>query len=331
MIHNSTNLTKIYHSNLLDDKFLAQLKTELAHHFKDCKRIAVKMHFGELGNTKAFTPKDIKPITELLESMGFEHFLFDSSVMYGGPRANPTTHKMLAVTKGFRHVETGDEFIEVKGEHLTYQVCTKLTDADGVLVLTHVKGHVCSGFGGAIKNLGMGALTKKTKIDIHNGGMPNFSGKCVRCKECVNSCPIDGLKLEDGKEYPVIKSCYGCSDCSYACSHKVITPKNTYFDVLLAEGANAAQSKFKKHYYVSAIKNITQNCDCMPIPGEIIAEDAGWIMSPDGVAIDKAAYDLIVKKNGEVFLNNNNKIGTAQIFSAEKLGMGKKEYSLKEL
>jgi len=324
-------MSTIYHSNTVEQKFLNQLASELKKSFKGCKNIVVKMHFGELGNSKAFTSKDIKPITDLLASLGFNYVLYDSSVMYGGPRSNPTTHKLLAQTKGFKNVVTDDSFIDVKGKNLNYQVCKQLADADGVLILTHVKGHACSGFGGAIKNLGMGALTKETKISIHKGGEPVFSGNCVKCGACVNCCPINGLKLESGKPYPVIKSCYGCSNCSYVCANNVIHPKVAPFDVLLAEGANAAQSKFKKYYYVSAIKNVTQNCDCMPIPGKIIAKDGGWLMSSDGVGIDQASYDLIVKNNGEVFLKNNKKKGTEQILAAEKLGMGKRKYVLKEL
>jgi uncharacterized Fe-S center protein len=322
---------EIFYSKQVDGRFLAQLKEELSVRFKDCKKIAVKMHFGEAGNLRAFTPKDIKPITDLLESMGFEYFLFDSSVMYGGPRANPKTHRLLALAKGFRHVETGDEFVEVKGAHLTYQVCSKLSEADAVLVLSHVKGHVCAGFGGAIKNLGMGALTKKSKTDIHEGGKPVFSGVCNGCGTCVRGCPIDGLGIETDELYPVVKDCYGCSNCSYVCPQKVIHPKVAPFDVLLAEGANAAQSKFKKCYYVSAIRNITKNCDCVPLPGDFIAEDIGWIMGGDGVAADQAAYDLIIKKSGQVFLKNNKKLGVEQINAAEKIGMGKREYVLKEL
>lgn len=324
-------MVNVYYSKNPDEKFLQKLKSELEENFKGCKRIAVKMHFGEVGNSKAFSPKDIAPITKLLEELGIDYFLYDSSVMYGGPRANPTTHKMLAVTKGFKKVETGDEFTEVKGESMNYEVCKKLSDADGVLVLSHVKGHECSGFGGAIKNLGMGALTKKTKAKIHAGGMPVFSGKCEKCGKCVELCPIDGLKLQDGKEYPVIKKCYGCSNCAYVCPHNVISPKINYFDILLAEGANAAQSTFKKYYYVSAIKNITKKCDCEPLPGQILSEDVGWVMSSDGVALDRASYDLIVKKSGDVFLKYNKKKGVEQINAAEKLGMGSQKYSLKEL
>lgn len=324
-------MANIYFSRELEGEFISKLKEELSENFRDCKKIGIKMHFGEPGNSRAFTPENIAPITQLLESMGFEYFLYDSSVMYGGQRAKPETHKAYAEKKGFKNVQTGDDFIEVSGNNLTYQVCKMLADADAILILTHVKGHVCSGFGGAIKNLGMGALTKNTKTQIHNGGMPLFSGKCERCEECVKNCPIGGLKLEEGKKYPVIKKCFGCSNCAYVCPHDVISVRVAPFDILLAEGANAAQSKFKKYYYVSAVKNITKECDCMSVPGKLISEDVGWIMSPDGVAIDQASYDLIVKNSGEVFLKANKKKGTEQIIAAENLGMGKKEYFLKEI
>lgn len=324
-------MANVFHSKTIDEKFLKQLRSELEKSFKGCKKIAVKIHFGEVGNSKAFTSKDVEPIMNLLEEMKFDYYLYDSSVTYGGPRANPTTHKLLAKAKGFKNVETGDEFIEVKGKYLTHQVCKKLADADAVLVLTHVKGHVCTGFGGAIKNLGMGALTPKTKGDIHDGGKPLFRGDCIHCGICVKNCPIDGMKLDLSKPYPIVKRCFGCSNCAYVCPQHVISPKVASFDDLLAEGANAAQSKFKKYYYVSMVNNIAKQCDCMPVPGAIIAKDEGWLMSPDGVAIDKASYDVIIKNDGETFLKYNKKKGTEQIIAAEKLGMGKSKYVLKEL
>jgi hypothetical protein len=332
-------MTNVYHSNLLDTKFIGQLKSELEKDFKDCKRIAVKIHFGEVGNTKAFTSKDVGLIMKLLEEMKLDYFMYDSSVTYGGPRANPTTHKLLAKAKGFKNVETGDEYVDVKGMHMNYQVCKKLADADAVLVISHVKGHVCTGFGGAIKNLGMGALTAKSKQDIHDGGKPVFNGKCVHCGICVKNCPINGMHLplikgvvlKDDVKYPEVKRCFGCSNCAYLCPNDIITTRVAPFDVLLADGANAAQSKFKKYYYVSMVNKVAKQCDCMPMPGEIIAKDAGWLMSPDGVAIDQASHDLVVKNDGEAFLRYNKKKGTEQIVAAERLGMGKRKYYLREL
>jgi uncharacterized Fe-S center protein len=324
-------MANVFYSKVLDGKFLKQLKSELKSHFKGCKSVAVKMHFGEVGNTRAFTARDVRPLMDLLDSMKLQYFLYDSSITYGGPRGNPLTHKLLAKAKGFRNVELGDEFIDVKGNHLAYQICKRLADADAVIILTHFKGHMLTGFGGSIKNLGMGAVTAKTKKDIHDGGKPLFNYKCVKCGICVNNCPIDGLKLEDTVAHPIVKKCFGCSNCSYVCPHGVINPRVAPFDVLLAEGAYAAQSKFKKYYYVSMVRKISKNCDCMPYPSKIISDDIGWLMSPNGVAIDQASYDLVVKKSGETFLKYNKKRGTHQIEAAEKLGMGKRKYVLKKL
>jgi uncharacterized protein len=324
-------MANVYHSISVDEKFMGRLRFELQDNFKDCKKIAVKIHFGEPGNTQAFTPKDIGPIMNILEELKFNYFLYDSSVNYGGQRTNPKTHKIYAESKGFKNVETGDESIDVKGKHMTYQVCKKLTDADAVLILTHVKGHVCTGFGGAIKNLGMGALSPKTKGDIHDGGKPVFSGDCIHCGICVKNCPINGMIMDLNKPYPIVKTCFGCSNCAYLCPNGIISTKVAPFDILLADGANSAQSKFKKYYYVSMLNNIARQCDCMSNPGQIIAKDAGWLMSQDGVAIDQASYDIIVKNDGEAFLKHNKKKGHHQLDAAEKLGMGKRKYVLKEL
>jgi hypothetical protein len=324
-------MADVYYSEHLDEGFLSQLRLDLEKYFSGCKRIAVKMHFGEPGNSYAFMPDDIRPITALLEGLGLEYFLYDSSVAYGGARSDPKTYKEYAVSKGFSNVDTGDEFMIVNGVHQPYQVCSKLADADAVLVLTHLKGHECTGFGGAIKNLGMGALTKQSKSSIHKGGEPVFEGDCKKCGKCVRNCPVNGMRLDDDKKYPVIFKCFGCSNCSYVCPHGIISPKLAYFDVLLSDGANAAQSTFKRYYYVTIMKRITAHCDCYDKPGEIIAKDAGFLMSKDGVAIDKAAYDIIQKNDKDAFLKINFKKGTEQVFAAESLGMGSSIYEFKTI
>ncbi len=173
-------MTKIYHSKEIQP-FLGNLKQELKQTFADCKIIAIKIHFGEPGNRSAFTPEQIKPITNILKELNINFFLYDSSVNYSSLRDNPITHKKFAIDKGWGNlgeIKTDDDFILVNGKNMNYEVCKSLIDADGVLVISHVKGHVCTGFGGAIKNLGMGALTKKTKVSIHAGGSVYFKGEC---------------------------------------------------------------------------------------------------------------------------------------------------------
>ncbi|OIO63442.1 hypothetical protein AUJ83_01270 [Candidatus Woesearchaeota archaeon CG1_02_33_12] len=324
-------MTNVYHSND-ENKFLLKLKQELRERFKDCDKIAIKLHFGEPGNKTAFKPEDIKPITDILNELDINFFLFDSLVTYSGPRNNSDSYKNFVIKKGWDklgEIRINDEHISVKGENLTYEVCKELVDADAVLVVSHVKGHVCTGFGGAIKNLGMGALTKKTKSDIHYGGEPVFVGKCTQCKACERACPLETLKVKDK---PIFGTCYGCSDCVYACPNLAIKTKVNYFDILLAEGAFIAQSKFKKVYYISFLKNITQLCDCESDSGKIIANDCGFLASHNGVAIDMAAYDIILKNEGQdVFLKFNKKSGTEQVKAAEKFGMGQSKYNLIEL
>ena len=321
----------VYHSKN-QEKFLSKVKEEIKDKFKDCNKIAIKIHFGEPGNKTAFRPEDIKPITDILNELNIEFFLFDSLVKYSSLRNNSKSYKNFAIKKEWDklgEIRINDKHISVKGENLTYEVCKELVDADAVLVISHVKGHVCTGFGGAIKNLGMGALTKKTKGDIHHGGEPVFVGECTQCRACERACPLGTLKVNDK---PIFGACYGCSDCVYACPNSAIKTRVNYFDTLLAEGASVAQSKFKKVYYISFLKNITQLCDCESHPGEIIANNIGFLASHDGVAIDMAAYDIILKNEGEdVFLKFNKKSGTEQVKAAEKFGMGQSKYNLMEL
>ena len=323
---------KLYHSKKLNEAVLAKIKSKLKKEFRGCKKIAVKTHFGEPGNEKALKPEDVKQITDVLQELSVDFFLYDSSVAYGGKRGEPSTHKEYAISKGWEElgeIRTGDDYLEVKGKHMTYQVCKELAKVDGVLVVSHVKGHICSGFGGAVKNLGMGALTKKTKSEIHAGGEPVFSGECRRCKACEKACPLGTLKVDDT---PIFRTCYGCSNCVYACEYGLIKPKIAVFDKLLAEGANAAQSTFKKKYYINLVFRITKECDCEKDPGRIIGKDCGIIFGEDGVAVDKASHDLICKISGEdVFLKWNKKSGVEHIRQAEQAGMGSMKYEMEEV
>lgn len=325
-------MKKIYYSKDLGEQFLVNLKNELRRVFKNCRKIAIKIHFGEPGNKSAFKPRDIKPVTDLLKELNIDFSLYDSSVTYNSLRSNSFSHRKYAIDKGWGElgeINTEDNFIVVKGKRMNYEVSKFLADADGVLVISHFKGHYCCGFGGAIKNLGMGALSKKSKSNIHSGGEPVIIGKCTKCKNCERACPINGIVVLDE---PKFEKCYGCSNCIYSCKNKVLKPKVDFFDYLLADGANAAQSKFKKVYYVSYLKNISKFCDCERDAKDIISGDVGFLSGENAVAIDMASRDLIIKKTGEdIFLKHNKKSGIEQIKAAESLGMGSLRYGLVEI
>lgn len=308
------------------DAFLKAVRPQLKRFAG--KKIAIKIHFGEPGNKTAFTPEQIRPITELLKELDVEFFLYDSSVAYSSPRDNPEGHKKAALEKGWGalgEVRTDDDFVRVKGKHMDYEVCRPLLDTDGVLVISHVKGHQCPGFGGAIKNLGMGAVSKESKNAIHEGAKPVFVGECDGCGACAAACPFDAIRMEEGK--PKFSECFGCSNCVAACSKGVIAAKVAPFWELLAEGAYAAASHFKDAYYLSVLNTITLQCDCWSDSKEIIAPDCGYLASTDPVAIDKATHDIITAAAGEdVFLKHHKRTGLRQVEEAERLGMGRQEY-----
>ncbi|MFH1106149.1 MAG: DUF362 domain-containing protein, partial [Candidatus Aenigmatarchaeota archaeon] len=151
-----------------------------------------------------------------------------------------------------------------KGKYLTYEIAKELAEADGVLVLTHVKGHTCSGFGGAIKNLGMGALSPKSKADVHEGGSPVYAGGCTLCKSCGKVCPGAAIKYTEKGPSFNYDACFGCSKCFYACKSGAIKPKTQAFDALLADAAKSALKVFKKAYFVNVLRNITSFATAQP-------------------------------------------------------------------
>lgn len=155
-----------------EQEFIEKVKPELAI-FKPNEKIAVKIHMGEQGNKTHLKPGFVKQIISILNENGCRPFLFDSPVMYAGGRDTPEKYLKTAANNGFTEQSIGcpiiisEEHEIVKTPHLNAEVCKDLAEADGMLVLTHVKGHMCSGVGGAIKNIGMGGVSKKTKTDIH--------------------------------------------------------------------------------------------------------------------------------------------------------------------
>ncbi|MFH2028134.1 MAG: DUF362 domain-containing protein [Nanoarchaeota archaeon] len=316
-----------------DGNFEDVLGEELNKNFSGNK-VAVKLHMGEKGNTHYLKPDLVKKVVDVLKNLGLNPFLFDSPVMYPGGRNTVEKYYRTAREHGFSEETIGcpivisNEFVIVKTEHLDAQVCKPLSDADNLLVLSHVKGHMCSGFGGAIKNLGMGGMTIKSKSDIHEGGSPVFAKECVGCGTCVKMCPVQTISLEEGKAVFDYSGCWGCGVCINACPYDVLKPKVASFDRLISEGAYAVL-KGKKAYFVNVIKEITKLCDCAS-DSEIVLSDIGIIMGKDIVAVEKASVDMINKKAGkDLFKEIHNISPLGHIKEAADLGLGRMEYNLK--
>jgi hypothetical protein len=285
--------------------FLENLKSELKGYFSG--KVAIKLHMGEAGNKYFLKPNFVKKVVEVLKKNGVEPFLFDSLVVYNSPRGSVKGYLGIVKEHGFDKVGCpvviSDDFIEqeivIDGKKVVFQVCKDLVEADGVLVLSHVKGHLCSGLGAGIKNLGMGALSKKSKGMIHGGGEPVYVSGCDLCGICSENCPNRNIRYDKGRLFFDKNWCCGCSNCVVVCPKNAIRAKTTLFSNLLAGGALAALKNFKKTFFINVIKDVAKFCDCEADAGPLVAPDVGYLMSKDLTSIDKAAYDLIVEKTGK--------------------------------
>jgi len=287
-----------------DDTLLDYLARELRGVFAPRDRIAIKLHMGEPGN-RYFIPADFaRRIVRCVGDLGAEPFIFDSPVVYQSPRGNETGYRAAAAAHGFEEQTLGcpvvvsNRSVPAAGTHLTYHVCADLLEADGVLLLTHVKGHLVCGMGGAIKNVGMGCLSKESKGAIHGGGEPAAGDGCTQCGECVAHCPTGNITLEAGGPVFGATWCPGCSNCVLVCPVRCIRPRIATFDELLAEGAVLAHARFGKRYAVNVCKNIAEHCDCMADGGALIAPDAGFVCASDMLTADIASIEMIARTSG---------------------------------
>lgn len=320
-----------------DEKFQDRLKQELLSIFQPGESIAVKLHMGELNNPNHLKPEFVRTVVDVLKKIGVKPFLFDSPVMYRGNRHTVEGYEKQNKEMGFTEEVIGcpvvisNESLEVKGKFLSYEPCKALADADGVLVLTHFKGHMASGIGGSIKNLGMGGLSRESKTATHTKSRPVQDGKCILCRKCLEVCPGKCITYSEGGPVFDFNRCYGCSKCIQNCPEKCLKPEVAEMDELIADGANTALGTYKKAYFVNVLRGISDYCDCHNGPVKRLVPDIGFLMGRDIVAIDNASLDTVNKKAGRLVFNERwNKESDKQIKVAAGLDMGNLEYEIKD-
>jgi uncharacterized Fe-S center protein len=328
-------MSKVY---LLKDisKISEQSEKLLSKVFPDDSTVTIKLHFGEPGNVNAFTPKDLKPIVEVLIKHDIKVKLLDTPVAYNSPRNTVEGYTKVAKDRGYEdlgEIVISDNYRDVEMKDFTAPVSTDLVDADNVLVISHVKGHSCAGFGGAIKNLGMGGLSREGKGLIHGLCKPKFVKDCEGCGTCAKLCPAGAIEMVDGKAVIALEKCWGCSICEIHCPYGCLAPQKATFDDLLAQGACACINNFPKStYYINFIIRVSENCDCESDKGKDIAKDVGVLFSDNPVAIDKASIDLVEKAEGDnVFKKVHHKDPNLQVdYAAQYCDFGM-DYELVEL
>ena len=331
------------------------------------KFVAIKMHFGELGNLAFLRPNYARAIAELVKEKGGLPFLTDCNTLYPGSRKNALEHLDCANINGFNTITTGCQIliadglrgtddIEVpvpNGEYCkTALIGRAIMDADILISLTHFKGHELSGIGGTIKNIGMGGGSRAGKMQQHNAGTPKIlEGNCVGCRRCAGECGSNAISYVDNKACIDENRCKGCGRCIGACAFDAIQNKVWNADELLCckmSEYTAAICANRPCFHVTLITDVSPNCDCHSENDAPIIPDVGMLASFDPVALDQACVDLCERQSpcsnsrlgrhlqkpdwkdmGDIWRNNHP--GTdwrAQLTHAEKIGLGSRQYEL---
>lgn len=323
---------------------------------------AVKLHFGERGSDGFINPVFVRQVVDKIKAQGAKPFLTDTNTLYSGSRHNSVDHLLTALEHGFDYTVTGAPIIIADGlrsenvaeipinkKHFTQVKLAKdIVSADSMIVLSHFKGHEMAGFGGAIKNLGMGGAPAVGKKEQHATKLIVDQNTCVGCAKCAAACPEKAISVNDQKAAIALDTCVGCGECLTVCPVKAVgmdwnTDLAAMLERMTEYGYGVAKAHENRIGYINFLVNITPDCDCVPWSDAPIVPDIGFLASNDPVAIDQASYDLVNKQPGftESLLSANwedgaDKFkglrsyidGTIQLRYGEEIGMGSRDYEL---
>ena len=272
---------------------------------------AIKIHFGEPGNLAYIRPNYAARMANLLRQLGAKPFLTDCNTLYSGRRSNAVDHLQSAMENGFNPISAqcqviigdglkGTDYREIplNGEYCPApKIGTAIADADVIISMNHFKGHEQAGFGGALKNLGMGCASVGGKLELHAASQPKINtNNCIGCNICVKHCAHDAVHLNADRKAEIdYTKCVGCGQCVALCQHDaaVVSDWDTSerLNYKIAEYALAVV-KDKPHFHISFIMNVSPECDCWNHNDAAIIPDLGMLASADPVALDKACADM---------------------------------------
>ncbi len=319
------------------------------NHVKSRNLLAIKIHFGEDGNEGYIKPKYVLPVVKIAREKNAYPFLTDTSTIYVGKRSDAYHHLLTANKHGFTVEKcecpiiiadglrgNTEEKIEVNLKHFkTVTIAREIYNADNFIFMSHFKGHEITGFGGALKNIGMGCGSKAGKYAMHHLSKPTINQKlCSGCGTCVKHCYQKALSLVNKKIAMDKEKCAGCGQCIVNCIFKV-------FKLKWNEDPPAVQEKIieyaagvlkdKKSTYINFLNHISKYCDCFALAkNEPLMNDVGIVAGIDPVSVDQASYDLINKAFGKNFFKEiyPEIDPTIQLKYAQELGLGNRDYEL---
>ncbi len=276
------------------------------------KFAAVKIHFGEPGNLAYLRPNWAATVCEYVKELGGKPFLTDCNTLYVGGRKNALDHLDSAYKNGYNPFQTGVHTIIADGlkgtdealiplENCEYvkeaKIGRALADADIIISLTHFKGHYMTGFGGVLKNIGMGGGSRAGKMEMHSSGKPLIVEKrCIGCGFCIKGCAHDAPSIVDGKCVLDYDKCVGCGRCIGLCpKDAIVSPFDEASDILnkkIAEYTKAV-CHGKPSFHISLVLDVTPDCDCRSNNDPAIVPDIGMFASFDPIALDMACADAV--------------------------------------
>ena len=329
------------------------------------KYVAVKIHFGEPGNLAFLRPNYAKAVCDVIKELGGKPFLTDCNTLYVGGRKNALDHLDSAYENGFNPFQTGVHSIIADGIKGTDEVLVPVSggeyvkeakighavmDADIIISLSHFKGHENAGFGGALKNLGMGCGSRAGKMEMHSAGKPTVAQNlCIGCGACVRICAHDAPHIVNRKASIDHTKCVGCGRCIGVCPRDAVEAsldeKGDILNCKIAEYAKAVIDG-RPHFHISLVIDVSPFCDCHSENDVPIVPDIGMFASFDPVALDAACADAVLRApvmagslldevehtHGDHFTDvSPNTDWRRQITHGEKIGIGSSHYELIEV
>jgi hypothetical protein len=314
---------------------------------------AVKLHFGEEGNTGYVRPEYVRRVCEDIRRRQARPLVSDTNTLYRGRRVVAADHLKLAHEHGFTDEATCAEVviadekekggvveIELNGQYVAKaKIASLFVRADSLIGLAHFKGHLMTGFGGALKNIGMGCAARDGKLFQHGDVSPIvIADNCVGCGACEAVCPVKAITIVDRKSRINGTQCIGCASCIAACAYHAIDVdwergKDTIQERMIEYAQAALVGKEHTRAFINFAIKITTECDCLAKDDPKISPDVGFFASHDPVALDKATLDSVVAACGrDIFAEVHPKRNAMkQLLCAEKLKLGTIEYELTEV
>jgi hypothetical protein len=328
--------------------------------------VALKLHFGELGNTAFIRPVYLRQLVKAVRAAGGIPFLTDANTLYSGTRSDAASHLTTAIQNGFAYAVVDAPLVIADGLRGKSEVSVpinrkrfeavhigrEIVESDVFISVAHFKGHELAGFGGAIKNTGMGCASRKGKLAQHSTLSPGITAeKCIGCGECAAHCASSAIDMVDEVASIDAERCVGCGECILICPNEAIQVQwnqsiPIFLENMVEYTEGVLEGKAGKALFVNFITDVSPACDCLPANDAPVVRDIGVVAGTDPVALDQASADLVNQEPALAgsCLTTHTAAGEDkfrgiypqvewehQLAYAEELGLGSRTYELVKL